>query len=287
MSSIRELRKKIRTIGQIRQITQAMKMVAAARLHHAQTAVVQARPFATKIGTLLGNLARTSAGDLSEALAKYMRADGKDYAILFVSSDKGFCGAYNNNLFQALESCVRENGKPAMIFSVGRKAKDYLARRKLPVEKSLANVMNKISFPLAEFLSREIIAKFEEGRFSRLICIYSEFKSLIQQKPALFEMLPLATPGQEKSGDFNPVLFEPSKERILESLVPRHISAQIFRILLEAYASELASRVNAMEQASKNGKEMIEKLTLHMNKVRQAMITTQILDIVGTGEAIE
>lgn len=287
MSSLRELRKKIKTVKQIRQITQAMKMVAAAKLRFSQQKIIHARPYADKMNSLLNHLASEHYYEISEELADFFKKPkGNNYALLAVSSDKGFCGSYNNSLQQAVQVYIRENGQPSSCFIFGRKMNDFI-RNKVPIDRAYINMMNKICFAHAEIMAREVLEKFKKGKFNRLVAIFGEFKSMLSQKPKIVTLLPIITEPKDMSKEYVFTHFEPSKEKILSSLLPRYISSQIYRILLESYASELAARVNAMEQASKNAKELIEEMTLHMNKVRQTMITTQILDIVGTGEAMQ
>lgn len=288
MSSIRELRKKIKTVKQIRQITQAMKMVAAAKLRHVQQKVINARPYADKMSTLLNHLASERYYEMPDELAGFF-AGPKDnkYALLAVSSDKGLCGSFNTSLQQAVDRYIRENGQPSSRFVFGRKMNDYFTRNKMALDKSYINVMNKICYAHAEIMAREIMEKYKKGEFTRVVAIFGEFKSMLSQKPKIVTLLPVIPDPESMSKDYTFTNFEPSKEMILSSLLPRFFSSQIYRILLESHASETAARVNAMEQASKNAKELIEELTLHMNKVRQTMITTQILDIVGTGEAMQ
>ena len=163
---------------------------------------------------------------------------------------------------------------------------DFL-KNKVSVDKSCINMMNKVSFAHAEIMTREILEKFKQGQFDSLVAIFGEFKSMLSQKPKIVQLLPILSEPGPVSREYAFTHFEPSKDVILSSLLPRFVASQVYRILLESQASELASRVNAMEQASKNAKELIEEMTLHMNKVRQTMITTQILDIVGTGEAMQ
>ena len=288
MSSIRELRKKIKTVKQIRQITQAMKMVAAAKLRHVQQKVINARPYADKMSSLLNHLASERYYEMPDELTGFfVKPKDNKYALLAVSSDKGLCGSFNTSLQLAVHQYIKENGEPSSRFDFGRKMNDFFIRNKAVLDKSYINIMNKVCFAHAEIIAREIMQKYKRGEFTRVVAICGEFKSMLSQKPAIVTLLPVIPDLQSVNKEYAFTNFEPSKDKILSSLLPRFLSSQIYRILLESHASETAARVNAMEQASKNAKELIEELTLHMNKVRQTMITTQILDIVGTGEAMQ
>ncbi len=296
MASLRDIRRKIKTVKSTQQITKAMKMVAAARMRRAQTSILAARPFAVKLDETIRGLTAVELADAREAgreaeLHPFFRAGGTEtVGLLLVTADKGLCGAFNANLIRFAASWLRANqDKKVVVFAVGRKGRDFLKRIKsLELSYELAGVFPKINFAHAELLGKAIIDAYTERGLSRVTVVYNEFRSVAVQKIATRDILPLPAP----EGALGPArlseefLFEPGQKELLAALLPRYLKAQLYRILLESQAAELASRMNAMDAASKNAGELIGAMTLKLNRTRQAMITTEIAELVGGAEAL-
>lgn len=298
MPSLRELRRKVKSVKSTQQITKAMKMVAAARLRRAQARILAARPFALEMETLLADvLMRVAdanqdgvlqADELVHPLLK-KRAGGVR-GLLLITADKGLCGSFNTNLIKkALEFLKENEGRQVAVFCAGRKGRDFLRRLKLDVRGEYVNFFNNLSFAQAELIGKDVMDFFLRDDVQDVTIIYNEFKSAIQQKLVRATLLPLTPPAQavrpisQAPIDF---IYEPGKEQLLEALFPRYLKAQLYRALLDSYASEMGARMSAMESASKNAKEMIAGLTLLSNKIRQAAITKEISELVGGAEAL-
>ncbi len=298
MASLRDIRKHISSVKSIKQITYAMKMVAAARIKRAQSAILASRPFAGEMDRMIADLyyeldeedlAGTAAQELFEG-----RSAGGTLALVLVTADKGLCGSFNTNLLKAAAAWLRENrGRKISVVVVGRKGRDFLHRLKgldLEIAHEMVGIFPKAGYVHAELLSEAILKIYTELPVESVTLIYNEFKSMISQRIVTDRLLPLKRHILEKdpattrkAREFS---FEPGKTDLLRALLPRHIGAQLYRTLLESQAAELAARMSAMESASKNASELIEGLTLKMNKTRQAMITTELNEIVSGSEAL-
>ena len=297
MASLRDIRKHIKSVKSIKQITYAMKMVAAARIKKAQSSIFSARPFAGRMEELISDLyGELADGDLvspeTSALFAERPETSRELALVLFAADKGLCGSFNSNLLKAAAAWLRENrGAKLRVVCVGKKSRDFIKRLKgldLEVEYEMVGIFPKAGFVHAELLADNILRMFSRPEVRRVTMIYSEFKSMMAQRVVRAELLPLAfNLRREASGrrmrDFG---FEPGKDRFLEALLPRYIGAQLYRVLLESQAAELAARMGAMEAASKNASELIDGLTLRLNKMRQSMITTELNEIVSGAEAL-
>jgi len=296
MASIRDIRKHISSVKSIKQITYAMKMVAAARIKRAQSGIISARPFSDKMDSLIGDLYCEMGEENFKASPAYKLFEERPLAgaacLVLVTADKGLCGSFNTNLLKAALAWLKEyRGKKIYVLTVGRKGRDFIKRLKglnLEVYFEMVNIFPKADYAKAEILGGKVLELFLERDIERVTLIYNEFKSMLAQRIVSDDLLPLksralASGSAAKRGDFN---FEPSKACLLEALLPRQLKAQLYRVLLESQAAELAARMNAMESASKNAAELIEGLTLKMNKTRQAIITTELNEIVGGAEAL-
>ncbi len=300
MASLRELRRKIKSVKSTQQITKAMKMVAAARLRRAQSRIVAARPFAVKMQELMADLLYQQVdADNDGLLSAEERAafhhpliekkSSGPRGLLLITADKGLCGAFNTNIVKkALEFFEDNAGQKVALFCVGRKGRDFFRRlRAVEFRGEYVNVFNKLNYAHAELIGNDVLNFFLKDGGRDVTIVYNEFKSVIQQNLVRFPLLPL-TPITERStkslaADF---IYEPKREQLLESLLPRYVKAQVFRALLESAAAELGARMSAMENASRNAKELIESLTLTANKIRQAAITKEISEIVGGAESL-
>ncbi len=295
MASLREIRRKIKSVKSTQQITKAMKMVAAARMRRAQGSILASRPFALKLEQAVSQLSRaqaaTEAEGASAAYAAFFtpRSQGRPCLVL-VTSDKGLCGAFNTNLIRAaIDWLRRQKGAPISMAVVGKKGRDFIHRLRDSHPRLLAElsgIFPKVSFAHAELLGKPLLDAYLTGEISSVSVIYNEFKSVASQKVVEYPLLPVAPPaaaGQEASVEF---LFEPRREELLAALLPRAFKAQLYRILLESQAAELAARMNAMDSASKNAGELIGSLTLGLNRTRQGIITREIAELVGGAEAL-
>ncbi len=267
-----------------------MKLVAAARLNKAQERIVAARPFANKLDHLLRELAyltNTAGVDQFELHHPFFqkRTTGK-WAVFLVTADRGLCGGFNANLIRKTLHFLKDHeDKEIRLSIVGRKGRDFFRRFNRKIEKEYIGIFQALGYKQAELIGQDVIDAFMNPDIEKVFVIYNEFKSRLQQKLTVQELLPI--------GDFEDVkpeqdfLYEPGKKIILEQLLPRYIKAQVYRILLESQAAELAARMSAMESATNNARDLIYSLTLTMNKVRQAAITKEISEIVGGAEALQ
>lgn len=298
MASLRDIRRKIKSVKSTEQITKAMKMVAAARMRRSQTAILAARPFASRMSELVSGLAALErASDLAAGrevqihdLFDARPATGPELLVL-VSADKGLCGAFNSNLLRASLDWLRQRqGKKVYVVAVGRKGRDFAHRLKgfdLEIVQELAGIFPRVTFSHAELVGRAILDAYAQKNVSSVTVLYNEFKSVAVQKLVTSTLLPIPAAVSEGSTEKIAAYdFEPGRQELLAALLPRYIKAQIYRILLESQAAELAARMNAMDAASKNAKELRGALNLSLNRQRQAMITKEIAELVGGAEAL-
>ncbi|MBI4371574.1 MAG: ATP synthase F1 subunit gamma [Elusimicrobia bacterium] len=297
MASLREIRRKIKSVKSTEQITKAMKMVAAARMRRSQASILAARPFADKMQRLARGLAllerrEAAAAGLPAPAHPFfeLREGGADLLIL-IAGDKGLCGAFNANVLRAAAEWLRVRaGRKTYCIPVGRKARDFIHRlRGHDVERlaELAGVFPKVAFVHAELIGRAAIGAYRDGRVSRAFILYNEFKSVAQQRLLTSALLPVPEPELAPETAVLPDYgFEPRRGELLEALLPRHIKAQLYRVLLESQAAELAARMGAMDAASRNAKDLREALNLEANRTRQALITKEIAELVGGAEAL-
>ncbi len=291
-ASLRDIRKRIASVKSTQQITNAMKMVATAKLRRAQDNLLAARPYGTKVAEVLNNMSSRVSPDSHPLLA---RREPKRVEVVVFTSDRGLCGAFNMNLIQRAEWFLgEEKGRAEEIaFSfVGRKARDYFRKRKVMIRREYVNLFGKVDFALASQIGGELTKAYSEGRVDGIYLLYSEFRSAIQQRVLLKKVLPV-TPAATGEGTAAPAakgveyLYEPSEAAILNRLLPMYVDVQVFQALLESVASEFGARMTAMENATKNAAEMIDKLTLVYNKARQAAITKELIEIVSGAEALK
>jgi F-type H+-transporting ATPase subunit gamma len=296
MASLRDIRRKIKSVKSTEQITRAMKMVAAARMRRSQSAIIAARPFAMKMDSLIRDLVAIREQETregAEGLGGYFAAppDGP-VGLVLVTADKGLCGAFNTTLQRAaLEWFGEQQGRKIMVALVGRKGRDFIRRLRGPdieVVTEMAGIFPRVGFHHAEVLGRAILESYFGRGLSRWDVIYNEFKSAAQQSLVRAALLPLSSPQPTpRNGPSAPQFgYEPSSERLLQALLPRHLKARIYRILLESQAAELAARMNAMDSAAKNASELREALGVQFNRQRQALITKEIAELVGGAEAL-
>ncbi|SRR5712692_498713 len=286
MATLKAIRKRISSIRNTQQITKAMKVVSAAKLRRAQEAAVQARPYADKMAELLRNVAaRVSRG--AHPLLK-AREEKKIHLLLF-TSDRGLCGGYNANLIRAAEAFIRREGagKEIHFVLVGRKGADHFRRRRATISDRHVNILVTPAEELATEVAEKAIDRFVKGETDAVYILYSRFRSALSQVPTLQKLLPVALSETENADQLAAYLYEPGIEALLASLLPKVAEVAILRALLEATASEHGARMTAMDSATSNASKMMGSLTLQMNRARQASITRELMEIVGTAEALK
>jgi F-type H+-transporting ATPase subunit gamma len=288
MPSLLDLRRRIRSVKNTQQITKAMKMVAAAKLRRAQDRVIAARPYATSLQQMLANVA--SAGSGSDAVARLPLLQvrpKKKILVLLVTADRGLAGAFNANIIKGAQKFVDENrGLAIQMECVGRKGRDYFKRRdSVEVTGEHIGILGNVTVASAKAIAERAIRSYEQAEVDAVYLIYNEFKSVIAQKLVVSQVLPVALEeaGPAK-GDY---LYEQTPAELLGSLLPQYVETGIYRAMLESVAAEHAARMTAMDSASRNASEVIDKLTLYMNRVRQASITKEIIEVVSGAAALD
>ncbi|HEY0347694.1 MAG TPA: ATP synthase F1 subunit gamma [Pyrinomonadaceae bacterium] len=292
MANLLDIRRRIKSVKNTQQITKAMKMVSAAKLKRAQDRVINARPFADKMTEVLAELAGHTPEDFHHPLLD-QRGDER-YLVVLITADKGLCGAFNTNLTKAGQVFLKENaGKQIEFLTVGRKGRDFFRRRAtLAGEYVGLTGKGRVDFSEALEVARDIIARFTENEeIDKVFLIFAEFKTVLTQRIVVEQLLPIsrtATAEADLSADANATdyIYEQPPAEIFTRLLPRLVETQIFRALLESVASEQGARMTAMDAASKNAGDLISSLTLNMNRVRQAAITREIIEIVSGAAAL-
>ena len=291
MANLLDIRRRIKSVKNTQQITKAMKMVSAAKLKRAQDRVINARPFANKMTEVLAELAGHTPEDFHHPLLD-QRGDER-YLVVLITADKGLCGAFNTNLTKAGQVFLKENaGKQIEFLTVGRKGRDFFRRRAtLAGEYVGLTGKGRVDFSEALEVARDIIARFTETQeIDKVFLIFAEFKTVLTQRIVVEQLLPISRTGTEAdaAGEANATdyIYEQPPAEIFTRLLPRLVETQIFRALLESVASEQGARMTAMDAASKNAGDLISSLTLNMNRVRQAAITREIIEIVSGAAAL-
>jgi F-type H+-transporting ATPase subunit gamma len=295
MPNLLDIRRRIKSVKNTQQITKAMKMVSAAKLKRAQDRVLTARPFANKMTEVLGELAKRTDEDFHHPLLD--QRGNERYLLVLITADKGLCGAFNTNLTKAAQAFIRENPEKRIeILAIGRKGRDFFRNRRATIAGEFIGLTGKgrVDFSEALEVARSVIKQYTEDKeIDKVFLIYNEFKSVLQQRVILEQLLPVARTKAEavdwKSAQ--PVnlvdyLYEQPPAEMFGRLLPRLIETQIFRALLESVASEHGARMTAMDSASKNASELIDTLILNMNRVRQAAITNEIIEVVSGAAAL-
>ena len=303
MPSLIDLRRRIRAVKNTQQITKAMKMVAASKLRRAQERIMSARPYAIQMQRVLSNVAGRVDPSLHPLLAvRERRPESKTLAVV-VTADKGLCGSFNTNVVKAAGAFVTESTMPATLGLVGRKGRDFFVRRGFAIVFERIGIFQKLRFEDGRAVAQIAVDAFVSGDVDRVVLIYNEFKSVMTQRVVVEQLLPIAradvdnAPAPEPYGGatgtppgagYLPVeyLYEPSAQAIFDQLLPRYVEVQVYRALLESNAAFFAAQMTAMDTATKNSADMIANLTLYMNKVRQAAITREIIEVVSGAEAL-
>ena len=276
MATLRQLRTRVASITNIQSVTNAMQLVAAARMRRAQEAIAAARPYAQQLDRVLQRL--SSMDSLSHPLMTERAIDRT--ALIVLTSDRGLCGSFNTNSCRhAFNALSPDDG----VIAVGRKGRSFFRNRNCEILNDYEDVFRALSFTSAITIAEDAVDQFLSGEVDRVMLIYNAFVSVAQQQPVSEQLLPIAPREGEATGVY---LFEPSPEVLLDTLVPRHVNFQVWRALLESNAGEQAARMRAMDNATKNAGDVIEELTREMNKERQSSITLELMDIIGGAEAV-
>ena len=287
MPSLIDLRRRIRSVKNTQQITKAMKMVSAAKLRRAHEKVLAARPYASLLTEMLGSILGNQAEDapaLNHPLL--VRREEKRILLLLLSGDKGLCGAFNSNALKASQRFLGEHSDASVEFElIGRRGADFYRRREVSVAGEWINVFSNVDLNVAREISRKVMDRFVAAEIDAVYLIYNEFKSVLSQTIVVKRMLPVKIP--ESAGGSREYIYEQKPEEIFRTLLPKYVETNIYQAMVESGAAEHAARMTAMESATRNADEMIEKLTLHLNRVRQASITTELIEVVTGAQALE
>jgi len=306
MANVRDLRTRIRSVKSTQQITRAMKLVSASKLRRAQDRILAARPYARKMGDVLSSLAVRANPERHPLLA---RRPEERVIVVVITADKGLCGSFNTNILNRVRHLLDGmHDREVRVDIVGKKGRDWFRRRDYTVRRALVDLFRSLSLDQAREIASDLIRGFTAGEWDAVYLVYNEFKSAIQQQVVVEQLLPIPRDtfghdafrgadagGAPAEGGVNkrPVapgedyIYEPGDRQLFETLLPKHVEIQVYRSLLESSAAEQGARMNAMSNATRNAEEMIESLTLQMNKIRQASITKEILEVVSGAEALK
>ena len=299
MASLIDLRRRIRTVKNTQQITKAMKMVAAAKLRRAQDQILATRPYALELRKVTEHLAAVAAGEVEHPLLTPHEGEGDDRAgsgktlVLVVTGDKGLCGAFNAHVQRRTEQEMAALNGGGEILALGNRGADFFTHRGAPMRGARRGLFKDLSYATAQELASEISKAYADGEYDAVYAVYNEFISVLSQRVSWERLLPIAREdvvGDEAGqpdGEHRDYLYEPSEAEILNDLLPRFVTFQIYRVLLESQAAEHAARMTAMDSATKNAGELIDTLTLQYNRSRQAEITTELIEVVSGANALE
>jgi len=287
MATLRDIRRRIRSVQSTQKITRAMKLVAAAKLRRAQERILAARPYANKMSELLANL--VSGAESGHPLLE--QREGPRRQIVIITADRGLAGAFNSNILRRAIEFIREsNTTEVTLVVVGRKARDFFRRRPYTIKRDMIGFWDRLAYSHASELADVFMQQYLDGEVDEVHLLYNEFRSVALQRPVRQQLLPIPKTAEgDGDGTEAPVdyIYEPGPEAILNDLLPRHVRMQVFRALMESLAGEYGARMTAMEAATKNAKDMIDILSIQYNKARQEKITKELLDIVGGAEALK
>jgi F-type H+-transporting ATPase subunit gamma len=287
MANVRDYRTRIRSVKSTQQITRAMKLVSAARLRRSQDRILAARPYARKMLEVLSSLAARARPERHPLLS---RRPEEKVLVVVITADKGLCGSFNTNILNRARAFLDEQmgrvaGEKARVDVIGRKARDWFRRRAYPVRRTVVDIFKNVTLEEARGIAGDLIDLFARGEFDAVYLVYNEFKSVIQQRVVVERLLPIQRLELPPSTAVQDYIYEPSPQALFDVLLPRHVEFQVLRALYESAAAEFGARMSAMDAATRNADEMIHSLTLNMNRVRQASITREIIEVVGGAEA--
>ena len=286
MATLKAIRKRVSSVQNIQQITKAMKMVSAARLRRAQEAALAARPYAEKLEAILQNLAAQSEERSHPFLTPRPEAAT---TLVLITSDRGLCGGFNSSLVRAAEAFLKDHAdRDVRLVLIGRRGYDHFKRRDVPIDEEHVNLFGRLSADLAHDIGRRAGDRFRAGETDSLYVLYARFRSALVQVPTIDKILPIA-PAEPQAETTTPTLdylYEPTPAELVANLLERYVDMLLYRAMLESVASEHGARMTAMDNATNNAVEMIDRLTLDMNRARQAGITRELLEIVATSESL-
>jgi F-type H+-transporting ATPase subunit gamma len=285
MAKTHDLKRRIRSIKNTMQVTKAMKMVSAARLRRAQDRIIASRPFAVTMSRVLSSLAARANPDLHPLLVERER---KKVELVLVTSDRGLCGSFNTNAIKAATAFLLQHRAESLnVMAVGRRGRDFVRRSGRKITGEWIDVFRNLDFSVAQSIGDDLIHRYVTGEIDAVYVAYNEFKSVVAQRPVVEQILPIPRAELVGTGGGEDYIYEPDAETLFEAILPAYVRIQVWRALLESAAAEHAARMTAMDSATKNAKELTEALTLHMNRVRQASITTAIIEVVSGAAALE
>ncbi|MBZ0178508.1 MAG: ATP synthase F1 subunit gamma [Melioribacteraceae bacterium] len=292
MATLRDIKRRIVGVKNTQQITKAMKMVAAARLKRAQDNMLAAKPYSQKVAEVLSNLIR-SENNISNPL--FVEREVKKIAVVLLTSDRGLCGGFNMNAIRKAQELIQKKYKSLVdnnslsLYCVGKKGNDFFKKNFDNVSGSYPGIFSELKFEFASSMVTDFVNKFLKGEIDKVVVVYNQFKSVVQQEVVEEQLLPILPfeTSEEDSASNTEFIFEPDKISIINSLLPKHLNAQFWKALLESYAAELGARMTAMDMATENAKEIIRSLQIKYNKERQAAITKEILEIVSGANALK
>jgi F-type H+-transporting ATPase subunit gamma len=283
MANVRDIRRRIRSVRSTQQVTKAMKMVAAAKLRRAQERILAARPYANQMLAVLNSLATRAKPDTHPLLAV---RGAERLEVLIVTADKGLCGGFNTNILKKGSAFIEEHREQVLsMHLVGRKGRDYFRKRGRTITGEYIDLFRTLSYEDAARIARNIMSRYIERELDAVYLVYNEFKSVIQQRVVVERLLPIQRLEVSPALNVQDYIYEPSPQALFDMLLPRHVEFQVLRALYESAAAEFGARMSAMDAATRNADEMINSLTLFMNRVRQASITKEIIEVVSGAEA--
>ncbi len=284
MATLRQFRTRVASVKNIQRVTNAMQLVAAARVRRAQEHILAARPYARKLDQVLQQL---SAGIGEDRHPLLRERPVERVAVAVVTADRGLCGGFNASICRhALAELDAYEGREVELVAVGRKGRDFFRKQGYAIVREYTDVFRELAFGQAVAIAEDLTGRFMSGEVDRVVVMFNEFISIAQQHPVTVQLLPIVPEEAEADERAVAYIFEPDPERLLDALVPRHVNFQIWRALLESNAGEQAARMAAMDNATKNAGDLVEELTREMNKVRQSSITLELMDIIGGAEAV-
>ena len=284
MAKTQDLKRRIRSIRNTQQLTRAMKMVSAAKLRRAQQRIVQARPYARRLLSMLRSVSARANPELHPLLHRH---GDRRIDVVVLTGDKGLCGSFNANILRRAEGLIEQHrGADVRMLAVGKRGRDHLTRLgRRPVSQWI-DVFRDVQFPLATEIASLLIKRYTEDETDRIYLVFNGFKSALQPEPTTLELLPVEPPAGEPLQQQEDYIYEPAPQELLSALLPHYVEQLVFQALIESVAAEHAARMTAMDNATKNAGELIDSLTLTMNRVRQASITTELIEVVSGAEAL-
>lgn len=288
MAGLKEIKQRIDSVKSTRQITSAMKMVSAAKLRQAQQRILNARPYSDELDEILLSLATRTQREVHPLLRKVEPENVKTVAIVVVTADKGLCGAFNMNIIKKSEMVIKQyNNKNVELICVGKKGRNYFKNKGFKIREEYIDFFDKVKFDHSRDVMNIVSSYFLQGRYDKVVIVYNEFKSAIQQDVVEKQLLPLEDLEEPQDRFLSSFLFEPKPYKLLEELIKKHLDVQIWRVLLESSSAEQGARMTAMDAATDNADEMIKDLTLEYHHKRQDKITKEIIEVASTAEGMK